>query len=320
MDLFAYPELGSWIIKYALQIVAVCLAFKVLFFGIAILYNMSSTLFKSNGLKPIDVSKLARIMVFGILLGAYIPAALFTHSTFKLMHEYTKPAITKAQVLTVYIEKQRNLVEERLIADNEGEELSITDKAQVEWAGVKASATTAVSSMFSNTIATELVLTVVQLFVQQITSILMQILFVLGPFSILFSILPGFEGKFFKWFSTYITMCFIPIVYDVLNGIIIAKYSDTLSEFSVSNIAGSFSMNLVMIVVYLLPFWIAGVVVGSADAGRFLSQTGQLATMALQKGAAGLLSKAGGSAMGKSSQSSSSPGNIASASKDGMTV
>jgi hypothetical protein len=73
-------------------------------------------------------------------------------------------------------------------------------------------------------------------------------------------------------------------------------------------------LSVCMIILYTLPFWITGKVVGSADAGRFLSQTMQIASM----GVGGAMSKVMSKIPGVSGAANSAS-NVASTSKDAMS-
>ncbi len=318
MELFEFPRITGWLTKYTAEIILVCLSFKALFIAIAFVYNMAVTLFKSKGMKPIDVSKISRVVVLAFCLVWYIPLAVTTSSLMGIMYEYSKPKLSKTQIMTAYIKEQGDQAKQKVIEENGEPDLSTMEWIQAEWATLKATIKTFLLTQVTGVMGSDLLLLTIRGIVAALTNVLIKVFYVLGPFAILFSILPGFESKFYSWLSTWITMLFIPTVYNILEGINIAHFAEVIEKTGLENIMTHNIINTTMIILYLLPFWIAGKVVGNADAGRFLSQTGQLATMAMGKGVTSVLSKMGSVAGANSG--SNNVDNISDASRDAMSV
>jgi len=316
--IYQFPDLTGWVTGYTRTIVGVCLMFVGFFLAIAFAFNIIATVFKTFGKKPIDISKFAKALVLAIGITAYIPLALGVASMSELLIEATKPKLSREQIALSYITETVKSVEEEIAEENMNEEKGYVDNflddIKVKWTG----ATASVKSWFFYSSSTSLTTTlmVIRYLITSMTNVLIQIFYVLGPFALLFSVLPGFEGKFMSWLSTWITMLFVPVVYNVLDGISISYFADILENGGVLGPLNQMGWLLAMVVVYLLPFWISGKIIGNADAGRFISQTGQLATMAMTSGLSKLASSAGSGAM---SVMGGSVGNIAQTGKDAMS-
>ena len=315
--IYQFPDLTGWVTGYTKTIVGVCLMFVGLFLAIAFAFNIITTVFKTFGKKPIDISKFAKALVLAIGITAYIPIALGVASMSELLIEATKPKLSREQIALSYITETVKSVEEEIAEENMNEEKGYVDNflddIKVKWTGATASIKSWFFYSSSSSLTTTLM--VIRYLITSMTNVLIQIFYVLGPFALLFSVLPGFEGKFMSWLSTWITMLFVPVVYNVLDGISISYFADILKNGGVLGPLNQMGWLLAMVVVYLLPFWISGKIIGNADAGRFISQTGQLATMAMTSGLSKLASSAGSGAMSVMG----SVGNVAQTGKDAMS-
>ena len=95
------------------------------------------------------------------------------------------------------------------------------------------------------------------------------------------------------WFNTFITIYFTFIVFNILDRILYFNlFKDLFSSLNAFEYTGhqSLALNIAVLVVYILPFWISGKIVGSSDSGRFLSMFAQMGTAVSYAG----LSKVGG--------------------------
>lgn len=307
--LYEFPDLTEWATTYTATIVTVCLAFVGLFMAIAVVYNVAQSLFKTMGRKPIDLSKLSRMIVLAVALTAYIPLALGVASLDELLIDATKPTLTREQVTLIYSLEQADKLSDSLEADSDGWSLWKTAKTIWETA---TNLSGALVTYVTENINSKLLM-IIRLLISYLNNVMIEIFFALGPFSILISVLPGFEQKFYSWLSTWLTMLFVPVVYNVLDGITITYYQYNLTQNG--SVLRQTGWDIALVIVYLLPFWIAGKIIGNADAGRFISQTGQIATMALTKGLAA--TKLGGiSGHGSGAMNANS---VATAGKDAMT-
>jgi hypothetical protein len=315
-NLFEFANLTAWAMPFTVKMVAACWAFLAAFIAIAFVYNIAITLFRTSGTKPFDLSKLTRVVVLAFTLAMYIPLSYGAATLMSTMEYMTRPGISKAQIAQTFVQDSYQERKAELSADGE---YSGTDRIDAGVEGAKAAASTfSLSAVFGDAVNSIIKLSV-RTGISLINSILIQVFFCLGPFALLFSILPGFEQKFHSWLSTYVTFLFVPVVFNILDGVMVYTYEGVLKSSSSLNMYMHGVYNVITLVLYILPYWIAGKVVGSSDAGRFLSQTGQLATMGAGK-VGGMMTKMASSRFGGGGSSgSASAGNVADTAKDAFS-
>lgn len=314
-NIFNFPDLNNWALPFTAKMVGICWAFLASFIAIAFIYNIAITLVRTSGAKAFDLSKLTRVVVLAFALGVYIPLSYSATKIMSVMEYATRPSLTKTEITETFVTNAYENRKKELSADGE---YSTTDKIDAAIDGASA----AVSSFSLGALFGDFFNSMIKLglrtAISLINSILIQVFFVLGPFALLFSILPGFEQKFHSWLSTFITFLFVPVVFNILDGIMVYTYKGVLESGAAATMYLHMVYNIVTLVMYILPYWIAGKVVGSSDAGRFLSQTGQLASMGAGK-VSGMMSKMASTKFGGGSSGSGSAGNIADSSKDAFS-
>jgi len=304
-----YPDLTEYAVGLTIKIIGVLLLFLTLFVLISFAYNVVVTLFKSQAKKVINFSKMGSVLVLAFLLSVYVPIAFSIAKVMEIMERATRPKELNSLIITI------DELEKQIEAQNTEEKLSLKDKigAQIENAGKVLKG--GLVYVISAEILSDPLRRLIRMTVCFINKSLIILFFCVGPFACLFSILPGFEHKFLSWLSTYITMLFVPVIFNLLELINNEAYKFILN----SNLLdlGMFShlaYNGASIVLYLLPYWIAGKIVGNADAGRFLSMAGQMATFAAGK-AGGIM---GSFSQTKFGGGSGDIGNVVSTAKDAM--
>jgi len=132
---------------------------------------------------------------------------------------------------------------------------------------------------------------------------LVKVLVCLGPMAFAFSILPAFRDKITDWFSTLLNAALVFFTLNVLEAIVYGmmwNFSDlTKNPFEVSqNSQNVMAMQITIIILYLMSFWLTSKYVGKSDAGRVISKAVTLATMATMAAITGGAGVAAGSAAG----------------------
>ena len=163
-----------------------------------------------------------------------------------------------------------------------------------------------------------LVLYLVRLVINFFAINLVKVLVCLGPMAFAFSIIPAFRDKITDWFSTLLNAAFVFFTLNVLEAIVYGmmwNFSDiTKNPFEVyMNTQNVMAMEITIIILYLMAFWLTSKFVGKSDAGRVITKAVTLATMATMAvltggagaavaGAAGAAGKAGAGAVGNTAR------------------
>jgi len=114
---------------------------------------------------------------------------------------------------------------------------------------------------------------------------LVKVLVCIGPMAFAFSIIPAFRDKITDWFSTLLNAAFVFFTLNVLEAIVYGmmwNFSDiTKNPFEVYyNSQSVIAMEITIIILYLMAFWLTSKFVGKSDAGRVITKAVSLATMA----------------------------------------
>lgn len=315
-------ELPDWAFDAAYQQVAVCEKFAGMFLMIAIFWNITSTVIKSKAMKPFDPQKLIRVATIMFILSFYPILAKFVFNTIDLMAQMSCPKTLGDVVGSVW----DKLTDAKMTVEKDANEIAqqggwATFKDWVSEAGDRIALAWKAVYFGAMAGASKVLTGVVKFIVIYLTQFLIFIFFIMGPYALLFSMLPTFENKLEQWFKTYFTMCFIPVTLNLVDFVFNSLVEHYIFRDGYANIVGAqFGMigyGLVMIIVYTLPFWITGKIVGSESAGKFLSQTVQMATAA----AGAMMGKIpGAGSLGKLMGGSGGADNITDASKDAMSM
>ena len=300
--LFRNELLDRYILELTLEQVAIAEALAVMFFVIGVVYNVAIAVVRSRGMQPIDFGEFARAVVMMFALGLYIPLVSFPVTVLDIINRATQPS--QAEVVDYSTKLGRHTYENGIIGvlqkefvpdpenptdqenDVQTEELSLWS-----YLGIALSPTSFGSALLD--MVTVSLASVVRIVIQAVLKILSLIFFVFGPYAWVVSILPIWRDRMVIWFNSFITIYFTYVVFNILDRILYYNlFKDLFSAVSQYQYAPhqSLALNLSILVVYLLPFWISGKIVGSSDAGRFLSMFFQVGTAMASTG----LSKLGG--------------------------
>ena len=294
--------LDGYIMELTLEQIMIAEGLAVMFFIISIIYNVLTTVVRSRGIQPIDFSEFGRIVVIMFALGLYIPIVGFPVKIIDLVNEATQPS---GQEVVDYSHKlgehtyengmigylERTYMPDPDNAVPEDEDLHAEELTLWDFLGMTLSPMSA-GSFLLDLVAVSLASTV-RIIMQALLKILALVLFVFGPYAFVASILPIWRNKIVVWFNAFITIYFSFVVFNILDRILYFNLfkdvyaTGNLYAFTVHQ---SLALNIAIITLYLLPFWIAGKVVGGSDAGQFLSMFAQLSTTVSYGG----LSKIGG--------------------------
>ena len=114
---------------------------------------------------------------------------------------------------------------------------------------------------------------------------LVKVLVCIGPMAFAFSIIPAFRDKITDWFSTLLNAVFVFFTLNVLEAIVYGmmwNFSDiTKNPIEVfHNSQNVMAMEITIVILYLMAFWLTSKFVGKSDAGRVITKAVALATMA----------------------------------------
>lgn len=306
--------------KTALQ-VGICEGLAVMFFLIATVYNVVVNTIHSFGLKPLDISAFGRTVVLMFVVLFYIPLISFPIGVVSVVYKLTETTYEEERQLGEMIIKsttengftgqlQKDFKNDDTkpapeATDPEAETMSLWD-----YMGTMLSPAT-LSAMVLDGLAIGIA-QVVRVVIEELLKYLGQLFFILGPYAFAAAILPIWRDKAVVFFNTLITIYFSMVIMNIMDGVMLHNLANDIDTAGME-MHKSFSMNIVLIVCYLLPMWIAGKLVGSSDAGRFLSMFAQTATAV----AGTKLAQFG---FGKIAAGGGGASNAAAASKDAMST
>lgn len=157
-----------------------------------------------------------------------------------------------------------------------------------------------------------------------LTNFIVIFLFIVSPFSMSMSLIPGMEGTFMNFLKYFLSAVFVFLTMNILDNLIFnATLTSLLTGGSLGNEEGVSPLAfiifcVVIIIMYLLVFWLTTMYIGVPSAGQAAGMVGAMATMAagaMVAGASGASAAAGGS----SGSSGSSAGAAAASGKDALS-
>lgn len=130
-----------------------------------------------------------------------------------------------------------------------------------------------------------LVLFLIRTIINFFTINLIKVLVCIGPMSFAFSIIPAFRDKIVDWFSTLLNAAFVFFTMNVLEAVVYGmmwNFNDiTKNPLEVfKNTHNIMAMDITIIILYLMVFWLTSKYVGKSDAGRVITKAITMATMA----------------------------------------
>lgn len=320
--LFKDELLDDYILRLTLEQIAIAEVLSVMFFVIGVIYNVLTTIIKSRGLQPINFSEFTRMIVIMFALGLYIPLVGFPVKIIDLINKATQPSSTEIVDYSRKIGEHSyqngliGILEKEFVNDPddpipEEEDIHAEKLSLWNFLGIALSPLSA-GSFFLDMISVSLA-SVIRIVVQALLKILSLVFFVFGPYAFVVSILPIWRDKIAVWFNTFITIYFTYVVFNILDRILYFNlFKDLFSALNANEytVHQSLALNLSILIVYLLPFWISGKIVGGSDAGRFLSMFSQASSALTYAGIAKIggfkqLANISGGSQGSTSSSSS---------------
>lgn len=167
--------------------------------------------------------------------------------------------------------------------------------------------------------AMNFVMGIIKLIVGVLAVIIFKILLVLGPLALAVSIVPAYRGQADVWFGTLITTGLVITTMHLIDcfsyGLISMVWDSKKYSFEDGTVVAT--INIALIVVYLMTFWLTSKWIGKGDAGRFISKTVGLAAMAA--GAAGGAGLAAAKGIGSTASGAEKLANVLSAAKKGAS-
>lgn len=153
-----------------------------------------------------------------------------------------------------------------------------------------------------------------------LTNFVVTFLFIVSPFSMAFSLIPGMENTFMHFLKYFLSSLFVFLTMNILDQMV---FNATIS--SIMNNGGENMVNpiafilfcVVVILMYLLVFWLTTMYVGVPSAGQAAGMVGALATMGAGAMIAGA-SKAGGAVSSVASSSGSASSAAVASGKDAL--
>ena len=123
----------------------------------------------------------------------------------------------------------------------------------------------------------------IRVIISCITYNVLKVLFCVGPLAFAFSILPPFKNNVTAWFATVLNTGFVFTTMNILDAVFYETlyFSDNViknSDPGLQGITVNLAMNITMIVLYLMSFWLTSKYIGKGDAGRVLSKGVGIAT------------------------------------------
>lgn len=300
--LFKDELLDGYILQLTLEQIAIAEALAVMFFVIGVIYNVLTTLVKSKGMQAINFAEFGRIVVIMFAIGLYIPLIGFPVKIIDLINSATQPSVSEvsdySQKLGEHMyghgmtgDLQKEFLPDPEHPTPEDEDVQTEELSLWDYMGLALSPMN-LGALLLDMVTISLV-SIIRIVIQAILKILSLVLFVLGPYAFVASILPIWKGKIVTWFNAFITIYFTYVVFNILDRILYYNlFKDLFNSGLALGYTGhqSLALNIGMIIIYLLPFWLSGKVMGGSDSGRFLSLFAQVATSFSQAG----LAKVGG--------------------------
>lgn len=121
---------------------------------------------------------------------------------------------------------------------------------------------------------TRAVLAVISLVIGFIAKGVIAVLYIMGPLGIAVSILPWFREKIMEWLGTLLNVAFVFTTMNILDGVVILQMDTVMTCFQHSEIMSQghiLAMNISIIILYCMSFWLTSKFIGSDSAGRVLS-------------------------------------------------
>lgn len=299
-------ELTSKMALVALVVGIICficnLSYNYLYHGVNQLLSPDENKFP-------DLMEIARCFALFFCLSLYMPIAKTVVGTFEAVNQETSLTGSQAGQFAQYMKKssieQSDMITnyqdhaiDASIKAGEDSDGSLSKEAENRSQGNEPDGDTSILKSISqllnpsNYIAlgfhaiTSLIIGVIQAVILGIGVVIVKILVILGPFVFAFSILPVFKNQLSTWFGTLCATCMAFTVINILNQIMLQTFQSIFdsSSFNLADEATKqvqyLALDLSIIGAYCSCFWLAGKIVGHADAGKIISKAVSLVSTA----------------------------------------
>ena len=240
------------------KIIGICIQVAALLLMIRILWGVAKAMFSGQ---PQDFVSIAGYLLTAMAIGFYKELM----DVFSLAVEAIADGIPKGGDITVTLDK---------LADRNG------DKVMLEMMTHGGMMKSIISTLMDG------LTLVIRTILEYLRAILLSFIYVTGPFAIVFSLIPGFQGVLQKWFSTWLNVQCWVITLNMLDAIIQAYSAAGMQSYETQSDLFIVT-NLVIIIIYLMVPWLTSLYTGASGAGRFLSQAVVYTTAATKLFASG---------------------------------
>ena len=299
--------------ELASQMTIIALGVGVICFICNISYNYFvhgvSQLLSPDENKFPDLMEIARCLALFFCLSLYMPIAKTVVGTFEVINQETSLTNSQAGEFSKYVQKSSSEQGE-MLSNYQGHSISSNIKAGDDPDGAlkkeeenmeqgnepdgDTSILKSISMMLnpSNYMALgvhavfSLLVGIIQAVIMAVGVVIVKILVILGPFAFAFSMLPVFKNQLSTWFGTLCSVCMVFTVINILNRIMIQSFTSIFdsSTFNMADEATKqiqyLAMDISILGAYCSCFWLAGKIVGHADAGKIISKAVSLVSTA----------------------------------------
>ena len=299
--------------ELASQMTIIALGVGVICFICNISYNYFvhgvSQLLSPDENKFPDLMEIARCLALFFCLSLYMPIAKTVVGTFEVINQETSLTNSQAGEFSKYVQKSSSEQGE-MLSNYQGHSISSYIKAGDDPDGAlkkeeenmeqgnepdgDTSILKSISMMLnpSNYMALgvhavfSLLVGIIQAVIMAVGVVIVKILVILGPFAFAFSMLPVFKNQLSTWFGTLCSVCMVFTVINILNRIMIQSFTSIFdsSTFNMADEATKqiqyLAMDISILGAYCSCFWLAGKIVGHADAGKIISKAVSLVSTA----------------------------------------
>lgn len=285
-----YDDIGYTL---AWKMVAISEALVGLFVLLALAWNLISNTIKTGAMKPFDTTDFIRVLVIAFAVGLFVPIMYMPKTLVNAVENATRLSdsdkLAYAEKLQQLSSKSGTVGEINEMTSNDPEDVPNSTEDDVDFSFIDFFSTSnfGVDNLFNliiNGLSSAIIL-LVRYIIMVVLRVLEMCLFIIGPFALAASILPIWRDKFVVWFNTWITVNFSFVIFNILDSVM---FFGLMKDINVDGIGNepiiSVAFNLSIIALYIMPMWMAGKVVGSSDAGRFLSTVASIGTVAATKG------------------------------------
>lgn len=316
------PYLTEEIEELAWKTRQIALLFGGLFFAINWVWSVALKLGKFDMQKWWSPEQLTRGIVLYVFLAWYPQIMLIPSTIINLVvkavsideYEYRVAAESYAKIEEAYLDPDNPAFKDNIDKDgNETVGIEPEDNDRSFW-GVLRSGN--IGMLILNSIAFAIA-QIVSVVIQALAVMLGKVLYVIGPLTIMFSMLPFFKDRLPAWFTLWVNtqLVFVPLM--ILDSIFLGLYQVIAEMPLVGAPSPILLFNVVLIVLYMMAFWLTAKIAGNDAASKVLSTGVAAASMLLGAGLAagaggmgggagkGLLDKVLSSGKGASSGSSS---------------